>query len=119
MFEKMNKKAFCVKKEVWSILCFLKVIYFSWLGIVILGISIIPHRIVAVEPLVTETKIVEEDPQVTNYRLKSPDDREIRIAWMAPETEYHNFSAATSVGALKLGLSFIENAKSFHGRTVR
>ena len=116
----MDKK-FGVKMEIWSILYFFKVVYFLWSGIVILGIFLFSRETaaVAVEPLVTETKIVEDEPLVTNYRLKPPDDREIRIAWMAPETEYHNFSAATSVGALKLGLSFIENAKSFHGRTVR
>ena len=115
----MKRKPFGAKKEVWSVYLFINATHFSWQGIVILGISILTYQTAAVEPLVTETKIVEEKPQVTNYRLKSPDDREIRIAWMAPEREFHNFSAATSVGALKLGLSFIENAKSFHERTVR
>ena len=100
---------FGIKKEelVWSVFFFFNFMTFSCLGIV------------EAEPFVTETKTVKETPQVTNNKRKFPDDREIRIAWMAPEAEYHNFSAATSVGTLKMGLSFIENEKSLHGRTIR
>ena len=87
--------------------------------IILIVIALSFYQTQAVDPLVTETKIVEEEPQVTNYRRKSPDDREFRIAWMAPEKEFHNFSAATSVGALKLGLSKIEKDQYFNRRTVR
>ena len=81
------------------------------------GLSFLVSEIETVDPhLVTETKI-EEKSEKSNS--KSPDDKEFRIAWMAPKKEFHNFSADTSVGALKLGLSQIERDQYLHGRTVR
>ncbi|KAL4225191.1 hypothetical protein ACF0H5_015882 [Mactra antiquata] len=38
---------------------------------------------------------------------KAPHDKTFRIAWFAPEKEYHNFSANTSGGAVKLALAYI------------
>ncbi|WAR01721.1 GCY2-like protein [Mya arenaria] len=63
--------------------------------------------------LVTESEIpkkIEVIPKpkgdCRRYK-KDPDDQEFRIAWLAPEKEYHNFSARTSVGAMKLALAYI------------
>ena len=83
----------------------------------VFGLSLFILESETVDPhLVTETKIVEESP---NSNSKSPDDKEFRIAWMAPKEEFHNFSADTSVGALKLGLLQIDRDQYLHGRTVR
>lgn len=51
---------------------------------------------------------------------KDPTDKEFRIAWLAPRQEYHNFSAATSVGAMKLALAYIDQHMLLkHGWKVR
>ncbi|XP_052801340.1 atrial natriuretic peptide receptor 1-like isoform X2 [Mya arenaria] len=50
---------------------------------------------------------------------KDPDDQEFRIAWLAPEKEYHNFSARTSVGVMKQALAFIRQKRRVMGWNVR
>ncbi|WAR01722.1 ANPRA-like protein [Mya arenaria] len=63
--------------------------------------------------LVTESKIPKKIEVIPKPKgdcrryEKDPDDQEFRIAWLAPEKEYHNFSARTSVGAMKLALAYI------------
>ncbi|OWF50691.1 Atrial natriuretic peptide receptor 3 [Mizuhopecten yessoensis] len=42
-------------------------------------------------------------------QLETSSSHEFRIAWMAPTKEYHGFSAATSVGGLKIALYAMEN----------
>ena len=50
---------------------------------------------------------------------KLPEDREFRIAWMAPREEFHNLSASTSVGALKLALAAIIQHDYLYGWQIR
>lgn len=86
---------------------------------------ILTKAVYCVDPnLVTE---LEKPPSVqTKARdqgcrrnVKAPNDKEFRIAWLAPEQEYHNFSAVTSVGAVKLALAYIVQHDILHGYGLR
>ncbi|KAH3890238.1 hypothetical protein DPMN_014311 [Dreissena polymorpha] len=68
-----------------------------------------------------ETIVTGSNGKCRKY-TKSPDDNEYRIAWLAPKKEYYNFSAATSVGAMKLALKRIQLGELNHdlkGGTLR
>lgn len=72
-------------------------------------------------PLVT---VIEQPPQQTTNQgcrrnEKHPDDKEFRIAWLAPEQEFHNLSAATSAGAVKLALAYISQHEILKGYTLK
>ncbi|XP_045175624.2 atrial natriuretic peptide receptor 1-like isoform X2 [Mercenaria mercenaria] len=73
--------------------------------------------------LVTEIeqplKVQQTTAQGCRRNVKAKDDKEFRIAWLAPEQEFHNFSAATSTGAVKLALAFIVQHEILHGYTLR
>ena len=50
---------------------------------------------------------------------KDPLDKELRIAWLAPDAEYHNLSASSSVGSIKLALTYIKRMKVFSDYELR
>ena len=79
----------------------------------------------SVDPLVqeiaipAETVLVEPNRRRCRQTEKHPDDKEFRIAWLAPQKEFHNFSAETSVGALRLALAYIDQYHLLNGWKVR
>lgn len=85
---------------------------------------ILNKAVYCVDPnLVTELEKpavdVKKKQEGCRRSFKSPDDKEFRIAWLAPEQEYHNFSAVTSASAVKLALAFISKTDILHGYKLR
>lgn len=78
---------------------------------ILICLSVDPNHLVA-EIQIPEEKAVApvSAPEQKGCRRaeKEAHDREFRIAWLAPRQEYHNFSAATSIGAMKLALAYID-----------
>ena len=77
------------------------------------------------EPNKFVEEIVQPEPEAKPAQKrctameKGPYDGSLRLAWLAPEREYHNLSAATSVGALQLALTFIRRQRIFRDYTIR
>jgi hypothetical protein len=82
-------------------------------------------RIDSVEPNAIVTVIEQPTPvqqtksQGCRRNEKHPDDKEFRIAWLAPEQEFHNLSAATSAGAVKLALVYIRQNELLKGYRLK
>lgn len=81
--------------------------------------SVEPNPVTELEIPKEEKKVPPPPVRVCRKKQKDPDDKEFRIAWFAPEQEYHNFSAVTSVGAIKLALAFIVQEEILQGWTLR
>lgn len=79
-------------------------------GLTVLIVIYVPQCLTLDPHLIAETSIGEEDKSIEcscRRRTKSPDDKEFRVVWLAPKTEYHNFSAPTSSGSVKLAIAYI------------
>ena len=87
---------------------------------VLISTTVDPNLVVNSE-IPAETQIIVKPKTKTECRRteKHTEDKEFRIAWLAPEKEYHNFSAGTSVGAMKLALAYINQHQILVGWKVR
>ena len=78
--------------------------------LILFCVSVDPNNLVSEIQIPEEViaPIVQEVKRGCRSAEKESHDREFRIAWLAPKQEYHNFSAATSIGAMKLALAYID-----------